>query len=214
MLNKLLFFFFFCFFFPSFSSEVCFLTTNKESAEDFVKLTRILDEKKVTWKIFAAGEAEKLLRREGVFYYKLSVWMPKKQMELLSYEDIISVAKLAAKACKKSKIVITEISDPFISRFHFELGLVSLAQRWVYYQQKELVSLGNYTDSLDQILKTRPEGVIFSHKDLKDETLFGKGHKFLEYAQIPSYKSQSASLNSLELLEHTPEKASSSNTLG
>ena len=197
----------------SFASEVCFIATTQESAEDFIKLTRILDQKQVQWKIFAAGEAERLLRKEGVFYYKLSVWMPKKTMELLSYDEIISVAKLAAKACKKSRIVITEISDPFISRFHFELGQISSAQRWVYYQQKELASLQSYTESLDHILKTRPEGVIFSHQDLKDETLFGKGHKFLEYAQIPSSSPQ-ASYHSLDVLESKIEKAPSSNTLG
>jgi hypothetical protein len=207
---------FFCLFFSAiaFSSEVCFLTTNQDSAEDFVKLTRILDEKKVTWKIFAAGDAEKLLRKEGVFYYKLSVWMPKKRMVELSYEDIISLAKLAAKACKKSRIVITEISDPFIARFHFELGQVSSAQRWVYYQQKELMSLERYTESLDHILKTRPEGVIFSHKDLKDETLFGKGHKFLEYAQIPASTTSNTSITSTEIFESNTEKAPSNNILG
>jgi hypothetical protein len=214
VLNKLFLLCFFSVFSWIFSSEVCFLTTSQESAEDFVKLTRVLDEKKVAWKIFATGEAEKILRKEGVFYYKLGVWMPKKQINKLNYEEVISLAKLAAKACKKSKIVITEISDPFIARFHFELGLISSAQRWVYYQQKELISLENYTQSLDQILKTRPEGVIFSHKDLKDETLFGKGHKFVEYAQIPATDKQIPSSSSQEVYPNTLEKTHSGHILG
>lgn len=188
MLNKLCCIFFLWVTAWVYCSEVCFITTNQDSAEDFIKLTKILDEKKMPWKIYATGEAEKVLRKSGVLHYKLGVWMPKKSMDLLSYDEIVSVAKLTAKACKKSKIVITEISDQFISRFHFELGLISSAQRWVYYQEKEIGSLDHYTESLDHILKTRPEGVIFSHKDLKDETLFGKGHKFVEYAQIPSAK--------------------------
>lgn len=214
MLNKLFILLFVWVFQVAICSEVCFITTNQESAQDFMKLTHILDEKKVSWKIFAAGNAEKFLRKEGVFYYKLSVWMPKKEIELLSYDEIISLAKLTAKACKKSKIVITEISDPFIARLHFELGLVSSAQRWVYYQQKDLLSVDQYTQSLDQILKTRPEGVIFSHQDLKEETLFGKGHKFLEYAHIPSVNSQAPSFQLPNILDSSMSKDSRAKHLG
>lgn len=151
----------------SFSAEVALITTKEASAKEFVKLVNILDKKNISWEIFAVGEGEAFLKKSKVSHSRMGVWMPKKQIEMLSYDDVIAFAKVTAKACKKSKIIITEISDPFIARLHFELGLISTAKRWIYYPDPSMNAA--YEKSLNQILKTHPEGVVFACKEVKEE---------------------------------------------
>lgn len=139
--------------------DVCFFATKNASAEYFSELVKVLDDKKISWEIFATDEAETFFKNHKICFKKLSVWMPKKSVMELSYDDVVAVAKLAAKECKKAKIVITESGESLVSRFHYELALISSAHRWVFHPT-------NYSlAQADPLLKTKPEGIIYNHKD-------------------------------------------------
>lgn len=139
--------------------DVCFIATQTDSAEYFMQLARILDEKNISWEILASDDAEVFFKKHKVSFKKLSVWLPKKKIQELSYEDVVAVAKVAAKECKKAKIVVTETGETLIPRFHYELALISAAHRWVFHPSTSQISHLD-DEALAKLSKTHPEGYI------------------------------------------------------
>jgi hypothetical protein len=145
--------------------DICFLTTEATSAKEFIELTRVLEEKKISWKILAADDAEIFLKKEGVCYTKLSLWTSKGQLGHLKDHEIEAIAKVTAKNCKKAKVVITEVSLPLMRAFHKELSMISQAQRWLYYDSSQIKQCPEYSRNLDRLMQLEPKGIIFSQKD-------------------------------------------------
>lgn len=160
--------------------DVCFVTIHPAPAEHFATFIQELDKEKISWQILAADSAEVFLKEKKISHRKISIWANKKTIKNLSSEEIISIAKLTAKECKKAKIVITDISEPFIVRFHHELSLISTAKRYVYYENPDPYVPGEYSKCFESLLKTRPNGVLFANKKLCTETIFGEDHHILD----------------------------------
>lgn len=148
-----------------FSVDVCFLTTEVASAKEFIEYARALEEKKISWKILAADEAEIFLKKEGICYTKLSLWTSRGRLGLLKDHEVEAIAKVTAKNCKKAKIVITEVSLPLMRAFHKELSIISRAQRWLYYDASQIKDSPEYSRNLDRLMQLEPKGIIFSQKD-------------------------------------------------
>ncbi|MEI8300221.1 MAG: hypothetical protein WCG10_01230 [Chlamydiota bacterium] len=176
---------FFCFFVLTISLwseavDVCFVTLHPSSVEHFVKLTKVLDQEKISWQIVAADISEQRLKERKIPHHKISVWTSKKTISELSYKEKIAIAKLTAKTCKKAKVIITDISESFIAEVHHELSLVSSAKRYVYYDNPEAYVPGEYSKVFEEVVKTRPYGVVFANKNLSEETLYGNAKEPLD----------------------------------
>ncbi len=164
--------------------DVCFITLHPSSVEHFIKLTEALDREKISWQIMAANGSEHRLKERKIPHYKMSVWTNKKSMKELSWKERTAIAKLTAKTCKKAKLIITDISESFIADVHHELALVSSAKRYVYYDNPEAYVPGEYSKVFEEVVKTRPYGVIFSNKHLSEETLYGNGKEPLQMDRL------------------------------
>lgn len=111
--------------------DICFVTTHKEGAEFFSKFIGLFEEKKISWRIYAAEYAEDFLKNKKIAHHKLGFWT-KKPLETLSKQETLSIAKILAKECKKAKIVITDVSEPFVDCLNSELSLISKAKHYIY----------------------------------------------------------------------------------
>jgi hypothetical protein len=174
----------FLLFTPIQALDVCFVTIHPASAEHFARFTEELDRAHISWQILAADSSETLLKQKKIPHRKISIWTNKKAIKDLSSEEMRSIAKLTAKECKKAKLIITDISEPFVVRFHHELALSSSAKRYVYYDNPEPYVLGEYSKRFESLLKTRPDGVLFASKTLPSETLFGEDRRVLDCHQL------------------------------
>jgi hypothetical protein len=157
--------------------DVCFISLHPSSVEHFIKLSQVLDQEKISWNIMAADSSEQRLKERKIPHHKISVWTSKKNMKELSWKEKTAIAKLTAKTCKKAKVIITDISESFIAQVHHELSRVSSAKRYVYYDNPEAYVPGAYSKVFEEIIKTRPYGVIFSNKNLSEETLYGNAQE-------------------------------------
>lgn len=160
--------------------DVCFVTIHPASAEHFAIFTQELDKEKISWQILAADNAEVFLKQKKISHRKISIWTNKKVIKDLSHEERGLIARLTAKECKKAKLVITDISEPFIVRFHYELALISSAKRYIYYDNPDPYVPGEYSKCFESLLKTRPDGAIFANKALCTEPLFGEDRRVLD----------------------------------
>jgi hypothetical protein len=154
--------------------DVCFVTIHPISAEHFARFTEELEKAKISWQILAADSSETFLKQKKIPHRKISVWTNKKMMKELSHEDMRAIAKLAAKECKKAKLVITDVSEPFVVYLHQQLAVISSAKRYVYYDNSESYVPGEYSKCFEQLLRANPHGVLFANKLLVDQTLFGE----------------------------------------
>lgn len=170
--------------FSSQSIDVCLITLHPNSAHHFAQFAQELDKAHISWQILAAENAEAILRQKKIAHKKISIWMNKKELKNLSTQEKVAIAKLTAKECKKAKIVIADISEPFIAYVHHELSLVSSAKRYIYYDNPEPYVPGEYSRCFQALLNTRPDGVIFANRHLADETLFGEHQEPLECSHL------------------------------
>jgi hypothetical protein len=170
--------------FSSQSIDVCLITIHPNSAHHFAQFAQELDKAQISWQILAAGHAEAILRQKKIAHKKISIWLNKKELTNLSTEEQVSIAKLTAKECKKAKMIIADISEPFIVYVQHELNRISSAKRYLYYDNPEPYVPGEYSRCFHALLNTRPDGVIFANYHLAYDTLFGEHHEPLECSHL------------------------------
>jgi len=167
-----------------FAFDVCFISLHPGPARHFAALTKVLDESKVSWQILAGDEAETIFKSYQIPHRRLNVWAGKNGLKGLSVDQQGSIAKLIAKECKKDKMIITDISESIIAQIHHELSRVSLAKRYVYYDNPEAYVTKEYSKALELVLDTKLDGIVFASYQLPFQNLLKDRSTALDVREI------------------------------